>query len=126
MEFCLLITVLIQPTRKEFDRADFRVIPTGKQGIMEPLRVLRTDPRLREGALVSFTYAGMQLMFISFFVVYLTQRVGLTLIAAGGAMAAGMIGSVSARLLWGVVADRWIKPRTLLAWLGNRRLPQPP
>lgn len=116
--FCLLITALVQPTRKEFDRADFRYLPTGKQGILEPLRVLRTDPRLWEGALVSFIYAGMQLMFVSFFVVYLTQHVGLTLVMAGGAMAAGMIGSVVARLMWGVVADRWVRPRALLAWIG--------
>lgn len=115
---CVLSTALIQPTRRELDRTDLGTIPVGKQGILEPLRMLRRDPQLCESALVSFIYAGMQLMFVSFFVVYLTERIGLTLLAAGGAMAAGMSGSVAGRLMWGVVADRLIRPRALLAWLG--------
>ena len=80
--------------------------------------MLSTDPRLREIGLMSFMYSGMQMMFVSFFVVYLTEHVGFTLLQAGGAMAVGMIAGILARVLWGVISDQLAKPRIILGWLG--------
>ena len=115
---CALLALLIQPTRGELDRADPAAFTVAKPALTASLRMLWEDSQLREVSMVAFMFGGMQMMFVSFFVVYLTQHAGLTLIEAGGAMAAGMVAGVLARVLWGVVADRLIEPRTLLAWLG--------
>lgn len=115
---CGLCAVFIQPMRREFDGACLDAGLAKRQGTLEVLKILKTDRRLLELSVAMFMYAGMQLMFVSFFVVYLTEKTALTLVTAGGAMATGMAGSVLARLLWGVVADRLMKPRELLAWLG--------
>ena len=115
---CALLAALIQPTRAEFDGGDTPVSATARQSPTASLRMLWENGRLREVSMVSFMYGGMQMMFVSFFVVYLTQHAGLTLVKAGGAMAAGMIAGVLARVLWGVVADRLVKPRILLALVG--------
>ena len=115
---CIGCAVLIQPMRNELDSTEPGSEPKKRRGNLEVLRVLKKDSRLFQLSVAMFMYAGMQLMFVSFFVVYLTQQAGVTLIVAGGAMAAGMTGSVLARLLWGVVADRLMRPRSLLAWIG--------
>ena len=115
---CVLLAALIQPTREEFDHGDLAVSPVSKQSIVESLKMLSTDPRLREIGLMSFMYSGMQMMFVSFFVVYLTEHVGFTLLQAGGAMAVGMIAGILARVLWGVISDQLAKPRIILGWLG--------
>jgi MFS family permease len=115
---CLLLAVLIQPVRRHFDLEAPSASPVAKQGLWASLRLFWKEARLREIGVMSFMYGGMQMMFVSFFVVDLTQQAGLTLMQAGGAMSAAMIGGVVARILWGVAGDRWLMPRPLLAWIG--------
>ena len=115
---CALLAMAIQPTREQFDRGEAGSVTTARQAVLEPVRMLWAHARLRELGYIAFMYSGMQMVFVSFFVVYLTQRVGLTLVNAGGALAAGMVSGVLGRVLWGVVADRLVGPRALLGWLG--------
>jgi len=115
---CVALAALIQPTRAAFDRRDPAQPAAARGDLLAPLRLLWSNPRLREMGCIAFMYSGMQLVFGSFFVVFLTQRVGLSLVGAGGALAAGMLAGVFARVLWGVVADRLVEPRSLLGWLG--------
>jgi sugar phosphate permease len=55
---------------------------------------------------------------MSFLVVYLTEALRWSLVAAGFALAVATVGGVAGRVLWGVVADRYIRPRVLLGLLG--------
>lgn len=115
---CVLLAALIHPAREEFDRGDLAVSSVSKQNITESLKMLSADSQLREISLMSVLYSGMQMMFVSFFVVFLTEHVGFTLLQAGGAMAVAMTAGILARVLWGVVADRFVKPRIVLGGLG--------
>jgi nitrate/nitrite transporter NarK len=54
----------------------------------------------------------------SFLVVFLTERVGLTVSSAGAALSIAMIAGTVGRILWGILADNWMAPRTVLGALG--------
>ena len=77
-----------------------------------------SHPQLRELAISSFTFSGMQMCLGSYLVVALTARAGFSITAAGAALSVAMIGGVIGRLAWGVVADWWFSPRSLLGFLG--------
>src|SRR5262249_49602765 len=77
-----------------------------------------THAELRQGALASFVYGGMQWCLAAFLVVFLTERAQLTLINAGFALSAAMTGGILGRLLWGTVADRIGNARAVLGGLG--------
>jgi sugar phosphate permease len=55
---------------------------------------------------------------MSFLVVYLTESLGFSLVAAGFALTVANLGGIVGRILWGVVADFHLAPRTLLGLIG--------
>lgn len=87
-------------------------------GVREPIRLVWRHPRLRELAFVSLLYASVQLVFITYFVSYLTLQLGFSLVTAGLAYAVGHGAGIVGRIAWGAVADRWLAPRVMLALLG--------
>jgi len=115
---CIALAPAIQPYRSAVDLAQ----PLDRQGrpgsLLEPLRLVLAHPRLREMAFASWTYSGMQACLSTFLVVYLTQRIGFSVRVAGAALATAMTAGIIGRILFGVVADNWVKPRTLLGLLG--------
>ena len=78
--------------------------------------MLRT-PALSELAVVSFFYAAMQVSLTSFLVVYVTESLGRSLVAAGFSLTVATVGGVVGRILWGFVADAW-RPGPLLGVIG--------
>lgn len=87
-------------------------------GMIGPIRLTLSRPRLRDMALVSLVYASAQLVFIAYFVSHLTLQVGLSLVTAGVVYAFAHGAGIVGRIAWGAVADRWLAPRTTLAALG--------
>ena len=73
---------------------------------------------IRRLALVSFVYSGLQLCFIAFMTVHLTTKAGFSLVQAGQALAIYQVGGAVSRPIWGIIADRWLAARWLLALQG--------
>ena len=73
---------------------------------------------LRQLAIISFLYAGMQLCLFTYLVIFLTNDIGLALVAAGFILSAAQLAGTIGRIFWGVLADRYINPRLLLGLLG--------
>ena len=115
---CFVLAVAVQPYRAGVDLAPHAPRPAAPVHLLEPFKLVMSHPRLRELALASFSYSGMQMCMGSFLVVFLTERVGLTLGSAGAALSTAMIAGTVGRIAWGVFADNWISPRTVLAGLG--------
>lgn len=88
------------------------------EGMIGPIRLALSQPRLRDLAIVSLGYASAQLVFIAYFVSHLTLQLGLSLVTAGVVYAFGHGAGIVGRIVWGAVADRWLAPRTTLAALG--------
>ncbi|MFN4089582.1 MAG: MFS transporter [Alphaproteobacteria bacterium] len=113
-----LLLVLLQLLRREYDRdrEPGRALFPG--GPLRPLRLIVDVPALRLLSVVSFVYSGTQLCFGAFMVVYLTERVGFPLVAAGLGLAVYQVAAFAARIVLGWVADRWVAPRILLGAQG--------
>ena len=87
-------------------------------GLLEPLRLVFKHHRLRELAISSFTYSGMQMCLGSYLVVSLIDLTGFSLAQAGAALSVAMIAGAVGRLFCGAIADNWIGSRRLLGVLG--------
>ena len=87
-------------------------------GVFAPLRQLLRVDALVELVIVGFVYAALQVCMMSFLVIYLTETLGYSLVAAGLALTAANVGGVIGRILWGAVADLYVRPRALLGLIG--------
>ena len=104
--------------RTQFDRGLQAVKLNWATLLVRPLNRVLRDPPLRSLAICSACYSGMQVCFLTFLVSDLKLERDFSLAAAAGALATAQITSIAARPFWGVVADRYVAPRTLLGLLG--------
>jgi MFS family permease len=113
-----VVVAVSQPVRAPLD-VDLRAARTfSLAAIFAPLSLLRQTPGLLELSLVSFAYSATQVCLMSFLVVYLTETLHWPLVSAGLALTAATVGGVIGRIGWGYVADRFLRPRRVLALVG--------
>jgi MFS family permease len=112
------LALLVQPWRGPIDRVSRVADTVAVPGLIGPLRLVLSQPRLRRIGFASFAFSGMQMCLGTYLVVYLNRQAGFSVAAAGGVLATAMAAGVAARILWGAVADHWVRPRALLGALG--------
>jgi MFS family permease len=112
-----VLAFLVEPWRAQLD-ADSRKHDVQPSSLIGPLRLVLSHARLREMGFASFTYSGMQMCLASYLVVYLYERAGFSVAAAGATLSTAMVAGIGGRIFWGIVADHWILPRRLLGALG--------
>ncbi|HSD53620.1 MAG TPA: MFS transporter [Burkholderiales bacterium] len=88
------------------------------EGMIGPVRLALSHPRLRDLSFVSFGYASAQLVFIAYFVSRLTLELDYGLVAAGFVYALAHGAGIVGRIVWGAVSDHLLSPRATLALLG--------
>jgi MFS family permease len=114
----LLLLLLLQIPRAAWDAGRN---PRGRlfsDALPHSLRLWRESGPIRRLSVASFVYTGVQLAFIAFMTVHLTQDAHFTLLQAGWTLAAYQVAGAVARPLLGWIADRLIGPTRLLALLG--------
>ncbi len=114
----VLLILLFQMYRRSWDSDRRSTHKLFKGEVLRPLYLLRDNPLMRRLSLASFCYAGIQLCFIGFMALHLTDETGLDLVAAGQVLALYQIAGVTSRPLWGWIADRFLAPIRLLGVLG--------
>lgn len=112
------VALAAQPIRADLDTMLDRTRRFTLAATLRPLRKVFANPVLAELTVVSFFYASLQMCLMSFLVVHLTEGLRWSLVAAGFALSVATVGGVVGRILWGAVADHFVRPRTLLALLG--------
>ncbi|MGA8048887.1 MAG: MFS transporter [Burkholderiales bacterium] len=115
---CLALALAIEPVRARYDRDLNPRAPISLRSSFAPVGLILRTPRLREMALTSFTYGGVQITLVSYLVTFLTDSFTMSLVLAGLVMAVSQIASVFGRIVWGIVADRLLRRRTMLGLLG--------
>ena len=115
----VVVALVAQPTRARLDADREGGRPLfPEHGLFTVLgEVLRT-PSLAELAFVSFVYSAGQTSLQSFLVLYLTESLGFSLVAAGFALTVTNLGAMVGRIAWGAVADLYAAPRVLLGLIG--------
>jgi MFS family permease len=115
---CLALSFAIAPVRSRYDRNLNRKAPISVRSAFAPVAMVLSERPLREMALTSFIYGGVQITLVSYLVTFLTDAFGMRLVLAGLVMAASQVASVVGRVVWGVVADRMLSRRRMLGLLG--------
>jgi sugar phosphate permease len=92
--------------------------PFSLSQITQPIKLVFFNRDLRELAIVSFVFCGLQMILTSYLVTYLTVEIKISFVAAGFALAMTQLASVFARVFWGYVADRFLSPRKVMVILG--------
>ena len=114
----VLLALVIIPVRESFDSDRLSQKPVGKSSLFGPLKLVISHRGLSQLAVISFLYAGMQLCLFTYLVIYLTKDIALSFIAAGFTLSAAQIAGSVGRVLWGIIADRYMSSRLLLGILG--------
>jgi len=115
---CLLLAVLIAPTRARYDVNLNPAAPVSVRAAFAPVKLVAGNSRLREMAVTSFVYAGVQITLVTYLVTFLVDAFALSLVLAGAVMAVSQVASVIGRIVWGALADRALARRTMLGLLG--------
>ncbi len=114
---CAVVVIALEPWRERLESERSKdAIPASS--VRSALRRLFAHRRLWDVSMAAFMFAGMQNCLSSYLVIYLHQRIGFGLGAAGLALSCAMMAGIVGRIFWGVVADRWLHARPLLGWLG--------
>ncbi|MHA1113825.1 MAG: MFS transporter [Alphaproteobacteria bacterium] len=115
---CLLLTLLLQPLRREYDRHRSGRAGSGLAGISARIATIARDRRLRDLGIAAITYGGLQSTFIAFMTTYMVTRLGYGIALAGAVFAISQAASIAARILWGWLGTRYLGARPVLAGLG--------
>jgi hypothetical protein len=89
-----------------------------RPGFFEPIIAVLRVAALRPMIVASFTYSGMQLCLGAFLLVYLVERQGLSLAAAGWVFGVSQVGAMVGRLINGWIADRLLSAVVVIVGLG--------
>jgi MFS family permease len=112
------VALAAEPTRKDLDvRAGGRLLSLS--AVLGPLALVVRTPRLLELAVVGFAFAAVQVCLSSFLVVYLTQALGWSVVAAGLALTCAAVAAIPGRMIWGALADRSRSATGVLAVIGG-------
>jgi nitrate/nitrite transporter NarK len=115
---CLLTALALQPLRERFDTDRNPAQPLSPADIRANVASVLRDPALRMMCLAMFSFVGLQTLFTGFFVLYLVRGLGYGLEQAGIVFAIAVAVAVPARIFWGWLASRFVRPALLLALLG--------
>lgn len=84
----------------------------------QPLRFVWAHPLLRRLALCTLVFSGVQVSLTSYLVSFLHDDLAWTIVAAGAALSIAQLAAIAARILWGLISDRWRGgARLTLFWL---------
>lgn len=114
----LLLCAGLHPFRQRFDGERSHRSRLSWRNIIQAIQMTMSRPELRQIVIASFFFSTMQLCLISFIVTYLIEDIGMTLVEAGMILAAAQVSGVVGRVVWGALADRFVKPRLMLGLLG--------
>ena len=114
----VVVIFAAQPIQRSVDSSQPHRNVTVGAGLLEPLRLVFSHAHLRELAISSFAFSGMQMCLGTYLVVVLTERAQLSVAVAGGALSVAMVAGIFGRLFWGVLADYGFSARSVLGLLG--------
>jgi MFS family permease len=115
---CVIVAVVARVLRADLDTDRDGTTPVGFGSALEPIKLVLEKPALRQMALISLSYAAVQLCLMTFLVTYLNKELGFSLVTAGLLLSVANLAGIGGRIAWGAMADRVAPARIMLAGLG--------
>ena len=82
-----LVAICLQPVRTYFDQERDPNTKIGIGDLRATLRMVLSNPPLRDIAFAAFAFGGLQALFAGFFILYLIDGLGYSEVEAGSAFA---------------------------------------
>jgi MFS family permease len=86
--------------------------------LREAMKILIATPEMRRLAIASVPFSALQIALNTFFVTFGVSRLGLSLVGAGLLLATAQAGGLTGRLLFGLVATKFLPAWTTVVGLG--------
>lgn len=112
------LAVALLPLRRRYDSDRDPAVALHLPAVGASIQLVWAAPELRRLALAAFAFSALQQCLNTYLVVYLVEGLGLSLAVAGLILAGVQVAGICGRIGWGLIADRWIPTRILLAGLG--------
>ncbi|WP_135470192.1 MFS transporter [Crenalkalicoccus roseus] len=113
---CLAFALMLEPLRREFDADRVPTRAFRLSDFRTTLASVTGSADLRNLSFACFAFNGLQTVFTSYFVIYLTD-LGYSLAAAGLVFSIAMVLAVPGRILWGWVGSGHVPPRQVMGGL---------
>lgn len=112
------VLIVVAPFRSAYDRDRNPHQRIRLSAVGAPIAEILSRPELLTLALTSAVYSAVQMSCFTYLMLYLIVELGYTLVLAGLVFSVAQVMGIIGRPVWGVVADRFLAPRKLLAGLG--------
>ncbi len=114
---CVISALLAQPLRKESDDLRQANLPFQMGTLTQPIRMVLGHRALATMAACSFMFSMIQMSLTTYLVTYLHDDLSYGLVSAGLLLSVTQMGGIGGRIVWGVVADKWLGAQKALALL---------
>lgn len=114
---CVLSALLAQPLRNGLDDLRQDKLPFQMGSLTGPIRMVLGHRALATMAACSFMFSMVQMSLTTYLVTYLHDDLSYGMVSAGLLLSVTQMGGIGGRILWGVVADKWLGAQKALALL---------
>jgi predicted MFS family arabinose efflux permease len=116
---CVISALLAQPLRKESDDLRQANLSFQMGTLTQPIRMVLGHRALATMAACSFMFSMIQMSLTTYLVTYLHDDLSYGLVSAGLLLSVTQMGGIGGRIVWGVVADKWLGAQKALALLAT-------
>jgi len=116
---CVISALLAQPMRKDSDDLRQANLPFQMGTLTQPIRMVLGHRALATMAACSFMFSMIQMSLTTYLVTYLHDDLSYGLVSAGLLLSVTQMGGIGGRIVWGVVADKWLGAQKALALLAT-------
>ena len=114
---CVLSALMAQPLRHDLDDLRQANLPFQMGTLTGPIRMVLGHRALATMAACSFMFSMVQMSLTTYLVTYLHDDLAYGMVSAGLLLSVTQMGGIGGRILWGLVADKWLGAQKALALL---------
>ena len=114
-----VMSMALLPSVRWFNQHDVRSPPAKTQRMLDPIRRLAAIPGMARFLIAASVFAATRDCLRTFYVVYLVNHAGLTLVVAGLALSASQAAGVVGQVIWATASDRLLSTSITMAVVGT-------
>ena len=108
------VALSLQPLREHFDSDRKPDVKFSFSGALQTMKIVISQPELRDLALCAFSLGGLQSVFAGFFILFMIDGLNYSELEAGSAFAIASLTAIGARILWGWLGSTYLSARTVM------------